>query len=343
MPRSATQRCAVAGARTTAVAANTYSELAPVPERRHIPVMLPEVLRALDVKPGGAYVDANLGEGGHTEAILQANAPDGTVLGIDADAEAITSARGRLAGSPDLAGRMTTANANFRDIADVSADHGHAVGSVDGVLFDLGLSSLQLDTEQRGFSFRRPDPLDMRFDVRQSITAGDIVNRYDRDDLADVIYQYGEERSSRRVAAAIVAARPLQTASQLADVIASAMPRRGGRSRIHPATKTFQALRIAVNDELGALEDGLNQAISLLKPGGRVVVIAYHSLEDRIVKNLFRREATDCICPPERPICDCGHTASVTLVSRRVIKPSEAEIDGNPRSRSARLRAVERL
>jgi 16S rRNA (cytosine1402-N4)-methyltransferase len=191
----------------------------------------------------------------------------------------------------------------------------------------------------------------MRFDVRQTTTAADIVNRYQQDDLADVIYQYGEERASRRIAAAIVAARPLQTASQLADVIAGSMPGakpgrksvRGGARRIHPATKTFQALRIAVNDELGALETGLKAAMSLLKPGGRLVVIAYHSLEDRIVKNLFRREATDCICPPERPICDCGHTASIRLTPRRVIKPSQAEIDGNPRGRSARLRAVERL
>lgn len=345
LPRiqSATRRYAVVDARSGLMATEFQPEAVPVPEQRHIPVMLPEVLDALQVKPGGVYIDANLGQGGHTEAILQASAPDGTVLGIDADAEAIASATRRLSASPDLASRMTTANANFRDIADVAQEQGHAAGSVDGVLFDLGLSSLQLDSEQRGFSFRRPDPLDMRFDVRQTLTADDIVNRYDRDDLADVIYQYGEERSSRRIAAAIVAARPLQTASQLADVIAGATPRRGGSRRIHPATKTFQALRIAVNDELGALGDGLEQAISLLKSGGRVVVIAYHSLEDRIVKNLFRREATDCICPPERPICDCGHTASVRLVSRRVIKPSQAEIDGNPRSRSARLRVVERL
>jgi len=325
-----------------ALPASTDRGVARMPETRHIPVMVPEVLSALEVKPGGFYIDANLGEGGHTEAILLASAPEGAVLGIDSDTAAISSAVERLSGSPELAGHLTTANANFRDIESVSTEHGRNPGSVDGVLFDLGLSSLQLDTEERGFSFRRSDPLDMRFDVRQTLTAADIVNTYGRDELADVIYQYGEERASRRVAAAIVAARPLQTATQLADVIGTAIPRRGSR-RIHPATKTFQALRIAVNDELGALETGLQQAISLLKPGGRLVVLAYHSLEDRIVKNLFRREATDCICPPERPICDCGHIASLRLVSRRVIKPSQAEIDGNPRSRSARLRVVERL
>jgi len=340
-----TLRSAVAESRShgsPALSASTEREVARMPETRHIPVMVPEVLGALEIAPGGFYIDANLGEGGHTEAILRASAPDGVVLGIDADAEAISSAVERLSGSPELADRLTAANANFRDIQSVSTEHGHNPGSVDGVLFDLGLSSLQLDTEERGFSFRRSEPLDMRFDIRQTLTADHIVNTYDRDELADVIYQYGEERASRRIAAAIVAARPLQTATRLADVVAGAIPRRGSR-RIHPATKTFQALRIAVNDELGALETGLQQAISLLKPGGRLVVIAYHSLEDRIVKNLFRREATDCICPPERPICDCGHTASLRLVSRRVIKPSQAEIESNPRSRSARLRAVERL
>ena len=311
-----------------------------MPETRHVPVMVPEVLRALKVEPGGVYIDANLGEGGHTEAILRASVPDGTVLGIDADNEAIASAVHRLSGDEGMVSRLTAANANFRDIQAIAAEAG--IGPVDGILFDLGLSSLQLDTEERGFSFRRSDPLDMRFDVRQTVTADDIVNRYGRDELADVIYQYGEERASRRIAAAIVAARPIQTAIRLADVIAGAVPRRGSR-RIHPATRTFQALRIAVNDELNALEAGLTQAISLLKPGGRLVVLAYHSLEDGIVKNLFRQEATDCICPPERPICDCGHAALVSLVSRRVIKPARAEIEGNPRGRSARLRAVERL
>ncbi|MDA1256726.1 MAG: 16S rRNA (cytosine(1402)-N(4))-methyltransferase RsmH, partial [Chloroflexi bacterium] len=294
-----------------------------VSEIRHVPVMVPEVLRALDVKPGGIYIDANLGQGGHTEAILRASGPDGAVLGIDADAEAITSATERLS---EWSGRFTTANANFRDLRAVAAEHGRNAGSVDGILFDLGLSSLQLDTEERGFSFRRSDPLDMRFDLRQTETAADIVNHYSRDELADLIYQYGEERASRRVAAAIVAARPIHTASGLADVIASAIPQRGGGRRVHPATKTFQALRIAVNDELGALEAGLDQAVALLKPGARLAVIAYHSLEDRIVKNMFRREASDCICPPERPICDCGHTASLRLVSRRVVKPSRAEV-----------------
>ena len=344
---AATQRCGAAETRLTGTVAGAAPETleisregTPVHETRHIPVMVPEVLRALEVKPGGAYIDANLGEGGHTEAILQASGPDGKVLGIDADAEAIVSATQRLS---EWASRLTTANANFRDIRSVAAERGLDAGSVDGILFDLGLSSLQLDIEERGFSFRRPDPLDMRFDVRQTLTADDIVNRYGRDELADLIYRYGEERASRRIAARIVAARPIQTATELASVIAAAMPRRGGGRRLHPATRTFQALRIAVNDELGALEAGLEQAMALLTPGGRLAVIAYHSLEDRIVKNLFRLAASDCICPPERPICDCGHVATVRLVSRRVVKPSQAEVEANPRSRSARLRAVERL
>jgi len=359
----ATQQCAepdstrhraggIARPDITSTSVRGLAQMPETRETRHIPVMVPEVLSALEIKTGGSYIDANLGEGGHTEAILRASSPNSSVLGIDADTEAIESAVARLSAiSTEFANGLTTANANFRDIKLVASENRLGEASVDGILFDLGLSSLQLDTETRGFSFRRPDPLDMRFDVRQTTTAADIVNRYQQDDLADVIYQYGEERASRRIAAAIVAARPLQTASQLADVIAGSMPGakpgrksvRGGARRIHPATKTFQALRIAVNDELGALETGLKAAMSLLKPGGRLVVIAYHSLEDRIAKNLFRREATDCICPPERPICDCGHTASIRLTPRRVIKPSQAEIDGNPRGRSARLRAVERL
>ncbi|MBM3957514.1 MAG: 16S rRNA (cytosine(1402)-N(4))-methyltransferase RsmH, partial [Gemmatimonadetes bacterium] len=211
---------------------------------------------------------------------------------------------------------------------------------VHGVLFDLGVSSLQLDAEARGFSFRRRDPLDMRFSLDQPVTAADIVNGYSERELADLIFQLGEERGARRIAAAIVRARPLRTSADLADVVARAV--RGPRRRLHPATKTFQALRIAVNQELSALEAALEQALSLLGHGGRLAVLAYHSLEDRIVKNFMRREASDCICPPGTPACRCGHIATVTLTTRRAAKPGAGEIASNPRSRSARLRVAER-
>jgi 16S rRNA (cytosine1402-N4)-methyltransferase len=207
---------------------------------------------------------------------------------------------------------------------------------------DLGISSLQLDVETRGFSFRRPDPLDMRFSLGQETTAADIVNGYSQTELADLIYQLGEEPAARRIAAAIVRARPIRTSAELASVIERAAGG-GPRRRIHPATRSFQAIRIAVNDELGALHSALEQAVSLLGHGGRLVVISYQSLEDRIVKNFMRRESTDCICPPETVVCICGHKATLRLVSRKVVRPSEAEVGANPRSRSARLRAAERI
>ncbi len=302
----------------------------------HKPVMVPEVLEALGVQPGGRYVDGTLGEGGHAEAVLRASDPGGQVMGLDADHEAIAVATDRLRG---FGSSFLGLPANFRDIRRIALSYDFA--PVHGVLFDLGVSSLQLDAEARGFSFRRRDPLDMRFSLDQAITAADIVNGYSRDELADVIYRFGEERGARRIAAAIVRARPVSTSADLAEVILSVA--RGPRRRLHPATKTFQALRIAVNDELSALETALEQSVSLLGHGGRLVVLAYHSLEDRIVKNFMRSQASDCICPPGTPVCRCGHLATVRLVTRRVIKPTSAEVESNPRSRSARLRVVERI
>jgi len=305
-------------------------------ELHHKPVMVPEVLDALRVQPGGRYIDGTLGEGGHAEAILRASEPGGQVMGLDADHEAIAVATDRLRGHGSA---FLALAANFRDIRRLALSYDFA--PVHGVLFDLGVSSLQLDAEARGFSFRRPAPLDMRFSLDQPVTAADIVNGYSQRELADLIYQLGEDRAARRIAAAIVAARPISTSADLADVVAKAV--RGPRRRLHPATRTFQALRIAVNEELAALEVALDQAISLLGHGGRLVVLAYHSLEDRIVKNFMRREASDCICPPGAPVCRCGHLATVRRVTKRVIKPAAAEVASNPRSRSARLRAVERI
>jgi 16S rRNA (cytosine1402-N4)-methyltransferase len=211
---------------------------------------------------------------------------------------------------------------------------------VDGILLDLGLSSMQLDSPERGFSFQHDAPLDMRFDPAAPTTAADLVNTLPQEELADLIYHYGEERASRRIARAIVKARPVQTARQLANVIESVLPRKG---RIHPATQTFQALRIAVNQELDRVENVLPQAVAALKPGGRLAIISFHSLEDRIVKEYFRRESRDCLCPPRQPVCTCGHKATLKEITRKPITPGEAEIAANPRARSAKLRVVEKL
>lgn len=306
-------------------------------ELHHTPVLVPEVLDALAVQPGGRYVDATLGEGGHTEAILRASDPGGQVLGMDADHEAIAVAGDRLSAYGD---RFRAINSNFREMR-VTALAIDFV-PVHGVLFDLGVSSLQLDAETRGFSFRRADPLDMRFSLEQRLTAADIVNGYRQTELADLIYHLGEERAARRIAAAIVAARPVGTSADLAEVVQRAWGGRRGR-RIHPATQTFQAIRIAVNDELGALQSALEQAVSLLGSGGRLVVISYQSLEDRIVKSFLRRESSECVCPPETPTCTCSHKPIVRVLSRRVIRPTDQEVKSNPRSRSARMRVAERI
>lgn len=306
-------------------------------ELHHVPVMVAEVLHALDVQPGGRYIDATLGEGGHAESVLRASFPGGQLMGIDADQEALTVASDRLAPYGD---RFISANTNFRDlrVAALAFD----MVPLHGILFDLGVSSLQLDAESRGFSFNRADPLDMRFSLEQQLTAADIVNKYSLDELANLIYQLGNEPSSRRISAGIIAARPLQDSATLADTILRSAGRNRSR-RIHPATKTFQALRIAVNDELGALQAGLEQSVSLLGKGGRLAVISYQSLEDRIVKNFFRRESSECICPPKTPVCLCLHKPVLQLVTKRVIKPTDSEIALNRRCRSARLRIVERI
>jgi 16S rRNA (cytosine1402-N4)-methyltransferase len=305
--------------------------------REHVPVLLREVVEAMAVRPGGRYVDCTLGAGGHAEAILTASSPDGELLGIDLDPEALATARERLAA---FAPRATFVEGSFSEVGDLCRDRGFA--TVDGVLFDLGLSSLQLEDESRGFSFQREGPLDMRFSPRQELTAAEIVNTYREEALADLLWRYGEERESRRIARRLVEERPFRTTTQLAKAVEQAVGRRA-RGVIHPATRTFQALRIAVNQELLRLEAALVQAHGLLGFGSRLVVISYHSLEDRIVKSFLRREARDCVCPPGTPICICGHRASVRLVAQGVVRPSATEVAANPRARSARLRVAERL
>jgi len=305
-------------------------------ELHHTPVMIPEIIQALKAHPGGRYIDGTLGEGGHSKSILNAINPGGQILGLDADAEAITVATERLMEHGDA---FLAINTNFRDIRATALRYEFV--PVHGVLFDLGVSSLQLDRESRGFSFRRSDPLDMRFSFEQQLTAADIVNKYAESELADLIFHLGEDRAARRIARAIVHNRPVNTSLELAELIEKVSPRRG--KRMHPATRTFQAIRIAVNDELSALETALEQAVSLLGQGGRLAVISYHSLEDRIVKNFIRKQASDCTCPPGTPICKCNHLATLKMISRRPLTPTEYEIETNRRARSAKLRVAERI
>lgn len=301
----------------------------------HTPVLLAEVVAGLAVVAGGRYVDGTLGLGGHAAAVLAASGPDGLLLGIDADPEARTLAARRLEAFGD---RVRIVGENARQIERICREVGW--DAVDGVVLDLGISSMQLGSPGRGFSFQQDGPLDMRMDPTSGLTAGGIVNIWPSEEIARVIWEYGEEPRSRRVARAILAARPLSSTTELASVVARAL---GSGGRTHPATRTFQALRIAVNDELGALADALAGAVAVLRPGGRLAVISFHSGEDRIVKEFLRRESRDCLCAPQVPICRCGHQARVRLVNRRVITPSEAELRQNPRSRSARLRVAERL
>ena len=306
------------------------------PTVSHTPVMVQEVLHALAVQPGGRYVDCSVGGGGHAEAILEVASPGGLLLGIDADPRALQIAHSRLARFGDA---VLLVEGNFRDVQTICRSHGFA--PVHGVLFDLGLSSLQLAEEGRGFSFQVEAPLDMRFSPQQTVTAADIANTYTEEALADLLWRYGQEPRSRRIARRIVRERPLETTTQLAKVVEKAVGH--GHRRLHPATRTFQALRIAVNQELENLSAALEGSRDLLGYSGRLVAISFHSLEDAIVKNFFRQESRDCICPPDVPACVCDHKASLKVVTRGAIRPTPAEVAANPRSRSARLRVAERL
>lgn len=302
----------------------------------HVPVLLAQTLTGLNLQPNASAIDGTLGGAGHAEGILQLIGPDGRLLGLDRDPEAVARARSRL--SP-FDKRAVVVQASFEEMAAVADREGFA--GVGAVVLDLGISSWQLDDPERGFSFQTAGPLDMRMDPNASLSASEIINTWPQEELADTIFRYGEEPKSRRIARAIIAARPLTTTDKLAEVVRRAVG--GPHTRIHPATRTFQALRIAVNDELGALERALPQAVALLAPGGRLAVISFHSLEDRIVKQFIQQESRDCICPPDFPVCRCGHRATIRPVNRKPIQADEAEIADNVRSRSAKLRIAERL
>jgi 16S rRNA (cytosine1402-N4)-methyltransferase len=288
----------------------------------HVPVLLDEVLGSLDPKPDEDYVDGTVGQGGHSEAILKRTAPKGRILAIDRDARNLSAAKGRLAG---FGNRVAFVRGSFADVAQAARENGF-VGPVSGGLLDLGFSSAHISDASRGFSFA-PGPLDMRYDVTQDLTAAKLVNEGEEEELARVLRVLGEEPNARKIAKAIIDARraaPIATTDQLADIVSAVVPRRG---KIHPATKTFQALRIAVNDELGEVERALPAFIGLLKPGGRLAVISFHSLEDRLVKRFFKQE----------------ESTSIRLITKKPIVPSEEEVRRNPRARSAKLRVVEKI
>jgi len=302
----------------------------------HIPVLVEEVVEALNVAPGNRYVDCTLGGGGHASAILQRCQPSGELLGIDSDPEAIKLAQHNLY---DYFESTILINANFSNLEQICTETGFA--PVDGILFDLGLSSLQLGTAERGFSFQRNGPLDMRFNPDEKLTAADIVNKLPETKLAQLIRIYGEETFAERIAANIVQNRPINDTAELAIIVTNSIGVH--RGKIHPATKTFQALRIAVNRELEYLTSALEQTLNCLNSGGRLVVLSYHSLEDRIVKNFMLRESKACLCPPDIPECRCHHEPKLQLITRNVIVPTDNEVEINPRSRSAKLRVAQRL
>ena len=303
----------------------------------HQPVMKREVLEHLQVRDEGLWVDATVGEGGHALAVLEAF-PGSRVLGIDRDPRGLSRAARRL---QSFGQRFIPAQGSYSQMVELAQSQG--ITQADGILMDLGISSRQVDSPGYGLSFQRDEPLDMRFDpTDDTATAAQIVNTSSEEELRGILFQFGEEPNARAIARAIVQDRPINTTRELAGLVARvAGPSRG--RRIHPATRTFQALRVAVNDELAHLESGLKAAISLLAPGGRLVVISYHSLEDRLVKTTLAREATQCVCPPGLPVCVCQHLPTLRLVSRRVVRPTDEEVRDNPRSRSARLRAAQRL
>jgi 16S rRNA (cytosine1402-N4)-methyltransferase len=309
----------------------------------HLPVLAEEVLAMLAPRSGSLQIDATLGGGGHTERILEASNPDGRLLGLDADPAAIARVDARL--RPVFGDRLVLRQANFRELAEVAPAAGF--GAVDGALFDLGLSSFQLADTERGFGFRAGGPLDMRFDTGRGVPAAELLATLDANELTALFRRYGEEPKAGRIARAIVEARreaPIETAEELAALVERVVPPNPRQPRrTHPATRVFQALRIAVNEELEALEAGLAAAVDLLRPGGRLVVLSYHSLEDRIVKRFLAAERRGCVCPPELPVCVCGRNPRLRLLTRRSVTPTPEEVAANPRSRSARLRAAERL
>lgn len=310
-------------------------------ETVHISVLISEVIELLQPKNNGYYVDGTVGLGGHAAAILRACAPDGCLLGVDVDLEALSIAKEKLRGFNE---RFTLVHEDFAHL-DVILES-HSVTDVDGILLDLGVSSLQLDSPERGFSFTRSGPLDMRMNPNQPLSAEEVVNSSSEEKLTEIFWNFGEERYARSVAHQIVQSRriqPITTTLQLAEIVQGAIPPKARRSRIHNATRVFQALRIYVNDELKCLQSGLDCAVSALAPGGRICVISFHSLEDRIVKQRFHFLSCTCVCAPQTPICVCGHKPSLHTLTKRPITPQPDEIQKNPRSRSAKLRAAVKI
>jgi len=309
----------------------------------HLPVLYKTIITALQPKSPGRYIDGTLGAAGHAAGILTEAAPKGELLGLDLDPQALAIARETLA---PFGERAHIVQASYTTMKAEAAKLGW--DAVDGIVLDFGVSSMQLDTPERGFSFLSDGPLDMRFSPNATLSAADLVNSFSEEELADIIFRYGEDRLARRIARSIVGNRPIRTTKELADLILKSI---GKREHIHPATRTFQALRIAVNEELDSIENVLPIAVNLLRspddvsgrPGGRLAVISFHSLEDRIVKEYFRRESRDCICPPRQPICTCGHKASITEINRKPIEADEEETKENSRARSAKLRIAQKI
>ncbi len=309
-------------------------------EYTHKPVLLRECLEGLNIRPGGIYVDGTLGRAGHSREIAK-RLTTGRLIAIDRDQAALDAAPARLEGLMD---RVTLVRGNFGDLTNILAALG--VDGVDGMLFDLGVSSPQLDDGSRGFSYLQDAPLDMRMDQSAPLTAREVVNGWSQEELKRILWQYGEERYSGPIAAAIVRAReqaPIETTGQLAELIRSAMPAKARREKQHPAKRSFQAVRIAVNDELGEVERLLDSALDALNPGGRLAVISFHSLEDRLVKTAYGEWAKGCTCPPDFPVCVCGKSPKVKLIGKRPIVADDKELAENPRARSAKLRLAEKL
>jgi 16S rRNA (cytosine1402-N4)-methyltransferase len=307
----------------------------------HTPVMLQEAVDSLNCRSGSIILDGTIGGGGHACEILKRTAPDGILIGIDMDDDALRESRRKL---KPFGERLFLMQGNFADMKTILSNFN--IQAIDGILLDLGVSSHQLETETRGFSFSSDAPLDMRMNQRSSFNAYDLVNTTSERELERIIREYGEEFRARKIVAAISSHRksaPIRTTRELAQIVVTAMPRPTGRKKIHPATKTFQALRIAVNDELSNLHKSLNDGIDLLRTKGRFSVISFHSLEDRIVKNVFRAWEKGCICPPDFPVCSCNRKKKLKVITKKPVTPGAAEINSNPRARSARLRTAERV
>ncbi|NQF13972.1 16S rRNA (cytosine(1402)-N(4))-methyltransferase RsmH [Brevibacillus sp. HB1.3] len=307
----------------------------------HVTVLMDEAVQGLNIRPGGIYVDCTLGGAGHSSLIASKLTEGGRLIAIDQDDWALDNARERLASYMD---RVTLVKSNFRHIKDIVKDLG--LSGVDGVLFDLGVSSPQLDEGERGFSYNADAPLDMRMDQQAPLSAYDIINEWDEEEIAKIIWLYGEEKFSRRIARQIVQQRkkqPIQTTGELVELIKEGIPAAARRTGPHPAKRTFQAIRIAVNDELDAFKEAVVDAIEVLNPEGRVSVITFHSLEDRICKQIYQDFSKGCTCPPAFPICTCGNQAVVKVITRKPILPSEEELEANKRARSAKLRVAEKL